>query len=130
MFGVADPAASDPVAAFLLANPQPDASQIATFLKSFPDADTRNAMAQALIDAGINASTVSSALVWVNAVSKFPTSKVFGVLTLASATASAFHGYRRNQSIGWAIVWFAMGLCFPIFTPTIAIAQGFGKKAS
>lgn len=130
MFGVADPTGSDPVAAFLLANPQPDASQIATFLKSFSDADTRNTMAQSLIAAGINPAMVSSALAWTNTVSQFPTSKIFGMLTLASATASAFHGYRRNQSIGWAVVWFAMGLAFPIFTPTIAIAQGFGKKAS
>lgn len=46
--------------------------------------------------------------------------------TVAMAT-SAFHGYRRNRSVGWSIWWGLMGGIFPVITPTIALAQGFGK---
>ena len=52
---------------------------------------------------------------------------IYALLALMSSAASAFHGYRRNQSIGWAIVWGLLGGIFPVFTPTIALAQGFGK---
>lgn len=51
------------------------------------------------------------------------------VVVLASVAASTFHGYRRNQSVGWAVWWGLMGGLFPIVTPAIAVAQGFGKKA-
>lgn len=47
---------------------------------------------------------------------------------LVSATACTYHGYRRNQSVGWALVWGLLGAAFPIITPTIAVAQGFGEK--
>ncbi len=49
------------------------------------------------------------------------------VLT-ASVAASAYHGYRRNRSLGWALVWGFMGGLFPVFTPAIALAQGFGER--
>lgn len=52
-----------------------------------------------------------------------------GILVAASVAASAYHGYKRNNSTGWAIWWGFMGLIFPIITPAIAIAQGFGKRA-
>jgi hypothetical protein len=56
--------------------------------------------------------------------------KVYYGLSLASAGAGAYHGYKRNHgSIGWAIWWSFMGGLFPIFTPAIALAQGFGKPA-
>lgn len=54
------------------------------------------------------------------------------VLTLSalSAGASAFHGYRRNRgSLGWAIGWGLLGGMFPVITPAVALAQGFGKPA-
>lgn len=54
--------------------------------------------------------------------------KIWGVLALVSGPVSAFHGYRRNRSVGWAIGWFALGTLFPVITPTIAVAQGFGKR--
>lgn len=50
----------------------------------------------------------------------------FAVLSTASMAAGAYHGYRRNQSIGWALWWAFMGGLFPVFTPAIAVAQGFG----
>jgi hypothetical protein len=50
-----------------------------------------------------------------------------GLLATASAAVSGFHGYRRNKSVGWGIVWFVLGGLFPVIVPTIAIAEGFGQ---
>jgi len=55
--------------------------------------------------------------------------QLWSVLALASAAASGYHGYKRNQSVGWAVGWFMLGGAFPIITPVIAVAQGFGKPA-
>lgn len=53
---------------------------------------------------------------------------LWGALSLASSAASTYHGYKRNQSIGWALVWGLLGGLFPVVTPTIAVAQGFGAR--
>lgn len=50
-----------------------------------------------------------------------------GLLVTASMAASAYHGYKRNSSVGWAIWWGLMGTLFPVITPVIAVAEGFGK---
>jgi hypothetical protein len=53
----------------------------------------------------------------------------YGVLVAASGALSLFHGYRRNNgSLGWGLGWFALGSLFPVITPTVAFAQGFGKR--
>ena len=52
---------------------------------------------------------------------------VMGIVSTVSAAASGYHGYKRNNSVGWAIGWFFLGGLFPIITPVIAYAQGFGK---
>ena len=52
---------------------------------------------------------------------------VMGAISTISAAASGYHGYKRNNSVGWAIGWFFLGGLFPIITPVIAYAQGFGK---
>lgn len=52
----------------------------------------------------------------------------WGILGTVSMAAGAYHGYRRNQSLGWALVWGAMGGLFPIITPAVALAQGFGER--
>ena len=49
-------------------------------------------------------------------------------ISTVSMAASAYHGYRRNNSLGWALWWGFMGSLFPIFTPVIAVAQGYGKR--
>jgi hypothetical protein len=54
---------------------------------------------------------------------------IWGVLSAVSAGVSGFHGYRRNNSAGWGIAWFILGGLFPVITPTVAFAQGFGKRA-
>jgi hypothetical protein len=48
------------------------------------------------------------------------------VRPLAAGT-SAFHGYRRNRHVGWAIAWAVAGGLFPIITTAIGVAQGFGE---
>lgn len=53
---------------------------------------------------------------------------IWGALATVSFGASLYHGYRRNNSLGWALVWGLAGVLFPILTPTIAVAQGFGKR--
>ena len=46
---------------------------------------------------------------------------------LASMAALGYHGYRRNNSIGWALVWGVFGsIVWPITLP-VAFVQGFGK---
>lgn len=58
-----------------------------------------------------------------------PTARaVWGMASTVSMAASAYHGYKRNQSVGWALAWGLMGALFPVITPVIAVAQGFGKR--
>lgn len=55
--------------------------------------------------------------------------KVMVFVRPVSSTASAYHGYKRNGgSIGWALGWAFMGALFPLLTPTIGVAQGWGKR--
>lgn len=54
---------------------------------------------------------------------------VWSVVATASMAASAYHGYKRNNSVGWAVVWGAMGAIFPVITPVIAVAEGYAKPA-
>ena len=54
--------------------------------------------------------------------------------TLASGAAvagtalGAYHGYKRTESLGWAIGWALLGGLFPFITIPVAFAQGFGKS--
>jgi len=50
------------------------------------------------------------------------------VVMMASTGLSAYHGYKRTGSIGWALGWGLLGGLFPVITPAIALAQGFGKR--
>ena len=59
---------------------------------------------------------------------KFEVPTAWKVAAAISSPLCAYHGYKRNKSIGWAIWWSLMGGMFPIFTPVIAVAQGFGKE--
>lgn len=56
------------------------------------------------------------------------TEMALATVSTASMAVSAYHGYKRNNSIGWAICWGFCGGLFPIITPVIAYAQGFGKE--
>jgi hypothetical protein len=52
----------------------------------------------------------------------------YPTLILASGAVSLYHGYKRNNSLGWGLAWWLMGTAFPVITPTVAFAQGFGKR--
>ena len=54
----------------------------------------------------------------------------YGLLSTISGILSFYHGYKRNNSVGWGLVWGLAGSVFPIVTPVVGLAQGFGKKKS
>jgi hypothetical protein len=56
-----------------------------------------------------------------------PWAKVGRVLSIAGAVGGAYHGYKRNQSAGWAFGWLVFGSVMPIFAIPLALAQGFGQ---
>jgi hypothetical protein len=115
------------ITGFLLKSPTPTSSDLVGFLKLYSPAD-QIVVATALISQGVSSQAISQALTWLDASDKIKGSSIWGILTLVSAAASGFHGYRRNQSIWWSAVWFTSGLLFPIFTPVVGLAQGFGKR--
>jgi hypothetical protein len=43
-----------------------------------------------------------------------------------SATACAYHGYRRSGPVG-ALLWAVAGVVAPFVAPGFALAQGFGR---
>lgn len=48
--------------------------------------------------------------------------------SLIATPLLAYHGYKRNHSVGWAVGWGLLGgIAWPIVAP-IAFAQGFGKS--
>jgi len=49
------------------------------------------------------------------------------IFALAGAAVGAYHGYKRNNSVGWGIAWGFLGSVFPIIVIPIAVAQGIGK---
>ena len=108
---------------------------IRAILATIPDATDRNDVALKAIALGADASRVNTALSSVQSDAAFadafkvsaPVAIFWGIASTVSMAASAYHGYKRNDSIGWALWWGAMGALFPIITPTIALAQGFGK---
>lgn len=57
-----------------------------------------------------------------------PWFQLWRIASIASTAACAYHGYKRNDSVGWAIGWGLLGGMFPVITPAIAVAQGYGKK--
>ena len=50
-------------------------------------------------------------------------------LGTVSAAACAYHGYKRNDSVGWAVGWAFFGSLAPFLALPIALAQGYGKPA-
>jgi hypothetical protein len=113
---------------FLLQSPKPSSSDVANFLKLY-SGEARNVAAQALIARGIVASTLT-ALTFLNTSGGLSRNSIWGLLSLASAGACAYHGVKRNNgSIGWGVWWMLMGGIFPVFAPIVAIARkpGFAK---
>lgn len=52
---------------------------------------------------------------------------IWSALSLGGAVSGAYHGYRRNNSVGWAIGWAILGGLFPVITIPVSLAQGFGQ---
>jgi hypothetical protein len=47
--------------------------------------------------------------------------------SLAGMASGAYHGYRRNKSVGWGIGWGLLGGLFWPITIPVSLAQGFGE---
>lgn len=55
-------------------------------------------------------------------------SPLWQILGTAGVVACAYHGYKRNESVGWAVAWGLAGaIAWPIAIP-VALAQGYGKR--
>lgn len=48
-------------------------------------------------------------------------------LSMVGAAAGAYHGYKRNKSVKWAVIWSLLGGLSPLIVGAVAVAQGFGK---
>lgn len=53
---------------------------------------------------------------------------LYGVSGTIGLVAGVYHGWRRNQSYGWALWWGLMGAWFPFLTIPLSLAQGFGDR--
>lgn len=53
---------------------------------------------------------------------------VYRIAQIAGVTTGAYHGYKRNDSVGWAVGWGVLGGMFPFVTIPVSLAQGFGKR--
>jgi hypothetical protein len=96
---------------FLLQSPKPSSSDVANFLKLY-SGEARNVAAQALIARGIAAATIASALTFLNTSGGLSRNSIWGLLSLASAGACAYHGVKRNNgSIGWGAWWISTSGC-------------------
>ena len=112
-----------------------DPEHLASLLKTYPSGKKREYVRSEYLRLGGDAAMLAKALTILRdeearaatAASRRRTATIWGILATASGAASAYHGYRRNDSVGWALWWFLMGSMFPVITPTIAVAQGFGK---
>jgi hypothetical protein len=49
-------------------------------------------------------------------------------VNIAVGAACAYHGYKRNGSALWGLLWGVFGHALPIVAGPFALAQGFGKR--
>lgn len=52
----------------------------------------------------------------------------YAVAGVAGTAIGAYHGYKRNDSVGWAIAWAFLGGLAPVIVIPVAYAQGIGKR--
>jgi hypothetical protein len=52
----------------------------------------------------------------------------YGLASIAGTAIGAYHGYKRNDSVGWALGWAFLGGLFPIVVIPVAFAQGIDKR--
>jgi hypothetical protein len=91
--------------------------------------DDRKTLADRLVALGADPDTVAKALVDAPIAGWRIDPTVIGLTAFSTlgTALGAFHGYRRNQSIGWAVTWGILGGLVPPITLAFALAQGFGK---
>lgn len=58
-----------------------------------------------------------------------PWGMFYSALSVAGTAAGAYHGYKRNDSVGWGLWWAFAGGAFPVVTIPLSLAQGFAKRA-
>lgn len=111
-------------------------ADVQPILAAITDAQERSDVAVKAIALGGDATRINAALQNIQSEAQIktlfkplptPFRIAWGIASTASFAASVYHGYKRNDSVGWAIWWGLMGALFPIITPTIALAQGFAK---
>lgn len=134
MLGLLRDSASDINAAitgFLATTPNPDGFQVSAFLSLYSGAN-REAAASGLVARGVSPAVVQGALsmapLETTSISFGTPSPIWTAIMVASMGLSAYHGYKRNNSVGWGIGWGLLGGLLPIITPVIAVAQGLGKR--
>lgn len=105
-------------------------SDLADVLSAF-GRDEREQLVATLIGAGADPRKVADAVSELEQRRIFDRKRQFRAVlwsvALASGGLSAYHGYRRNEHVGWALWWFAMGTLFPVITPAVAFGQGFAQ---
>jgi hypothetical protein len=136
----ADDATLEKIAQQLASDPML-ASQTIAAAMSVLEIEDRKTLAAKLLARGVDPRVVENGLMWADGYAQNGTVnfmdtltpdqkrnfKIYSILGTVSMAASAYHGYKRNQSIGWALVWGLLGGLFPVITPVIAVAQGYGK---
>lgn len=104
--------------------PTPTPEDVTSFFKGLPKKYWSEA-STALVIAGVPGDVIRSSMYQAL---QNEISWIKGGLTMLSAALTGFHGARRNGSIFWGGVWFVAGLTWPVFTPVVAVAQGFAKR--
>jgi len=74
---------------------------------------------------GVEANMGGRSIAGVDAIYQNPGWQLLSVIGMATG---AYHGYKRNDSVGWAIGWGLLGGMFPIITIPVSLAQGYGKR--
>ncbi len=54
---------------------------------------------------------------------------IWNAVSAAAVGLCVYHGYKRNNSIGWGVAWGLLGSILPVFVVPVALVQGIGVKA-
>ena len=57
-----------------------------------------------------------------------PWETLASTVAVAGTALGAYHGFKRTESLGWAVGWALLGGLFPFITIPVALAQGFGRR--
>lgn len=108
-----------------LYQPAPAADSVATKSSLAPAVSDK--LTQALNGLQMMSGLGAEQEIAVKEITESPSWQLYRIAAMISVPVSVYHGYKRNNSVGWAIWWGLMGSIAPVITPVIAYAQGFGK---